>query len=355
MSVQIRTDLPLEKRLKEVASSASNDFPDRNVAYWPRYETIKGWIAAEYYQSAGTGLALHGERYTRHDISHVDDVIDMAGRLLGYDSGDTNALFYTLRPYEVYVLLFSILLHDAGNAQGREAHEKQPKAIIAATNSILRQHVTETKLIASIAEAHGGRAPDGGKDTISKIVSDEEIKIGPIGVRARLLAAVLRLADELSENHHRADPQALKQPYNPPQSAIHNLYCTIIDPKVDYKSRTIYLNFSIPKDRLAEEFVLKPKSRKKILLVDYISERVEKCDLERRYCNRFMYPVIYDRIRVTLEIFDDDEYTVLEKISLELADEGYPNSPKALKFIDPRFDGQSLRLRYGHPVAELVK
>lgn len=287
-------------------------------------------------------MALQGERYTRHDMSHVDDVIDAAGRLLGYGSNVADSLFEALSPYEIYVLLFAILLHDAGNARQREEHEKQPRSIIARMGALPRLLPTELRLIAMIAEAHGGHTPEGSKDTIRNLIPEDVINIGPLSIRARMLAAVLRLADELSENPHRADPQALVEPYNPPQSAIHNVYCTVIDTRIEYSARTIYLSFSLRRGHLEEEFVLGPRSRKRILLVDYIAGRVEKYNRERQYCSRFMWPLVYDRIRVKLEIYNQDD-VLLEKLSLELADEGYPNATRPLRTYEPRFDGEVLR------------
>jgi HD superfamily phosphodiesterase len=121
-------------------------------------------------------LSLHGQRYTRHDISHVDDVIAMVGRLLGLEVG---GVADALEPYELYVLLFAVLLHDAGNARTRKNHEKEPKAIIARMGSVAGVEPVERKLIASIAEAHGGRTKDGDKDTIRKVI---QLDIENIGV-----------------------------------------------------------------------------------------------------------------------------------------------------------------------------
>jgi exopolyphosphatase/pppGpp-phosphohydrolase len=152
----------------------------------------------------------------------VDDVIAMVGRLLGLEVG---GVADALEPYELYVLLFAVLLHDAGNARTRKNHEKEPKAIIARMGSVAGVEPVERKLIASIAEAHGGRTKDGDKDTIRKVIQLDIENIGGLSVRSRLLAAALRLADELSENPQRADPQALIRPYQTPESVIHNLYC----------------------------------------------------------------------------------------------------------------------------------
>lgn len=349
LSVLIRTDLPLEKKLQAVSSQPNINFPDRNAVYWDRYCNIKQWIADNYYQSAGAGLALSGERYTRHDITHVDDVIVTAGILLGL--GTANSVAESLRPYELYVLLFAILLHDAGNARQREQHEKAPKAIIAAMGALAGLEPVERRLISSIAEAHGGRTSDGDKDTIRKLItSDEEMLPDQIAVRGRLLAASLRLADELSENPRRADPQALIPPYNPPESAIHNLYCKTIDVHIDYAAKTIRTKYSVTVDQLCEEFVEKKGSRRRILLVDYIASRVEKCDLERRYCARFLGPANYDRLIVELLVYDAADLRV-DSVSLELADEGYPKPTKKLiKSRQPLFDGATLRDRHA-PVA----
>ena len=343
--VIIQTNLPLEKRLQELASSGSSEFPDRSASYWLRYCQIKQWIADEYYQSAGAGLALQGERYTRHDISHVDDVIEKAGELLGWGSKAREPLFMGLHPYEVYVLLFAILLHDAGNALQRAEHEKQPKHIINAMGALSGVQAVERRLIASVAEAHGGRAPDGDKDTISKIIAKDVYNIGRLEVRARMLAAILRLADELAENPTRADPQAIRKPYNPPESAIHNVYCTAVTGRVDYEARAIFLNYLVTIEQLSEEFVPKKGSRKRVLLVDYISERVQKCDCERRYCNRFMPFSRYERINVNLEVLNNEDASI-ETISAVIADEGYPDASKSLKIHNPRFDGVVLRNAY---------
>ncbi|MBF0448831.1 MAG: hypothetical protein HQL67_11575 [Magnetococcales bacterium] len=350
MSVIIKTDLPLEKLLEEKSTDPNNGFPDRNVSYWHRYVGIKQWIADTYYQNAGSGLALEGERFTKHDIFHVDDVIEAAGHLLGDKANGTTQKFIinTLTPYEIYVLLFAILLHDAGNAKRRDGHEKEPKGIIAEMGEAKSGlNPIERKLIASIAEAHGGRTKDGSKDTIPAVISSKSTSIGQLEVRSRMLAAVLRFADELAENPRRADDQALKKPYDPPESAIHNLYCKIIDTKIDYCSRQISLNYLFGKDRLKEEFLYEMGSCKKIFLVDYISGRIEKCDRERRYCSKFMSPdgFGFDRIRVSLEIHDENDETI-EKISLELSDEGYPDSSLCIREKEPQFDGKSLKEKY---------
>jgi hypothetical protein len=178
--------------------------------YFEKYCEIKRFLAANYYEVAGAGLALEGERFTKHSIDHVDDVIRQAGHLVGLGTPIPDAAYTKLLPYETYVFLLAILLHDAGNASGRSGHEKAPRMILEELGRISGLADVEKRLIASIAQAHGGRTTSGDKDTIANIVQDEQSNIGNIVVHGRRLAALVRLADELSENPNRADPETIK-------------------------------------------------------------------------------------------------------------------------------------------------
>ena len=349
MAVLIQTNLPLEDWLREKASNSSHSFPNRAANYFERYVLIKQYLADAYYASAGAGLARSGERFTRHDIGHVDDVIQIAGELIGFGSGARSPLYMEFEPYEVFVLLLSTLLHDAGNAAGRRGHERAPKEILLELGPIIDLESPERRLIASIAEAHGGRSPSGDRDTIETIIQQSEPKIGVAKVRARRLAALLRFADELSENPRRADPQALKEPYDPPKSAVHNLYCKIINATIDYVGRSVAMEYSLEKTRLAEEFLLRDNGQlQNILLVDYIALRLEKTEQERRYCNRFLSNFAsYDRIRVKLSIFDS--YDLIDELGLVLEDRGYPSVSNLIRQTQPEFDGLRLRDKHMEP------
>jgi exopolyphosphatase/pppGpp-phosphohydrolase len=251
--------------------------------------------------------------------------------------------YIELRPYEIYVLLMAALLHDAGNARGRAAHEQRIGDIIRDFGSVGQVPPVERRLIASIARAHGGKLQDGDKDTITKVITSELAHIDNITIRPRRLAAVVRLADELSENHRRADAQALKKPYDAPQSVLHNLYCEVINTNIRAESHSVSITFSIDKDLLAEEFPLQEgEQSRSVLVVDYIAERLDKTELERRYCNRFLGNFAScDLITVTLEVMDDD--VIVDKISVELTDSGYPSLSTPVKKLQPDFDGAKLR------------
>jgi hypothetical protein len=78
---RVRTDVALETHLAKVAGTQGQDFPVPSFNYFEKYCEIKRFLAANYYEVAGAGLALEGERFTKHSIDHVDDVIRQAGHL----------------------------------------------------------------------------------------------------------------------------------------------------------------------------------------------------------------------------------------------------------------------------------
>jgi metal-dependent HD superfamily phosphatase/phosphodiesterase len=115
--------LPLEKRLSEAASSLSGDFPTPQTDYFKRYQSVKEWLCNHVYKNIGAALSTDGGIYTDHGEDHFDEVIRYAGLMVGAE--EQTCIPDRLTPYEAYVLLMAILLHDAGNMFGRTGHEKK--------------------------------------------------------------------------------------------------------------------------------------------------------------------------------------------------------------------------------------
>lgn len=350
------TPLPLEEVLQRHAEEKTYHFPDRATNYYDRYRQIKDWLTRNIFRNAGAGLAAdEGIYYTQHDAGHVDDVIQSAGHILGVrdflepKAGSFESAVTKLEPYEVYVLLVAILLHDAGNAQGRDGHERRAFQYLNEMGAVSGSDTVEKRLIAKIARAHGGRLVRHGKDTITGGIEAAKSDIQGAKVRPRLLAAILRLADEISEGATRANEVALKKPYKSPAAVIHNLYCKVVHVSLDVADMSISMHFDIDKSLLHERFDCDGQPT---YLIDYIAGRLEKCNRERIYCNRFMAEVIrFEKIRVSLEITDGEND--LDHISLQIQDEGYPAEQKLIRDYDSKFDGTVLAARYA-PVEDAL-
>ncbi|WP_113049282.1 HD domain-containing protein [Hyphomicrobiales bacterium] len=342
MTVHIKADWPLEKLLQESASGNTSAFPDAGINYFNRYVEIKQKVADKYYQATGTGLGAGGHRFTKHDIGHVDDVIRTAGHFIGVGQAEQSR-FNRLEPFEIFVLLYAILLHDAGNAYGREKHEARPFGIMKDLGALCPLDSAQKLLVASIAQAHGGKAADNTKDTIPAAVKLEVSAIENLNVHGRRLAAVLRMADELSENTRRADEIALEDPKHP--SYLPNFYCKTIGTNIHAQSGTITLTYTLFKEHLMQKHGDPENNNKQTYIIDYIKKRILKCDQERRYCNRFLHAFAYmPFLRANIDIFDD--HTMIEQIPVDLSDAGYPDVDRTISEKISRLNGNNLKRRF---------
>ena len=344
MPENISVSSPLEQLLKKTVRTQGGKFPRRNGTYFDHYTSIKQRLADKYYAVTGAALAQTGDRYTKHDISHVDDVIDTAGQLLGFGQESHNPAHKNLEPYEVFVLLLAILLHDAGNAVRRKGHETKAAEILREVATATGLNTLEHRIISSIAQAHGGEMPDGNKDTITDLIREAEPNIGTIKIHARRLAALVRLADELSENYTRADEVAIEEPGTPDVSLLANYYCLVINPRIDFVGKSVHLAFHVDVKLLPRMFKIPTGSgqTEDIMFIDYIADRLEKCERERRYCNRFLAGFAsFDRIRAKLVIMDNDRE--IDTVPVDLEEVGYPSLSKTVKELEPKFDACELR------------
>src|ERR1700683_1319472 len=109
------------------------------------------------------------------------------------------------------------------------------------------------------------------------------------------------------------------------------------------KERSITIEFHIHKTYLNVTYPIRyDQGIARIFLVDYIAARIDKLEQERRYCNRFVWDfVAYDRCRLCLKIFEQDEE--VRSLGIELADVGYPTLSMPVKKREPKFDGVFLR------------
>ena len=80
-----------------------------------------------------------------------------------------------------------------------------------------------------------------------------------------------------------------------------------------------------------------------IYLIDFVMERLDKINLERSYCSRFMYDAVkVDCIRANVSICSNEDLNLLHEKSFELRDEGYPQTKISIKDKHPDWDGTSL-------------
>lgn len=334
--------LPLENILYQKKDNRE-DFPNKTSTfnYFDRYQNIKKWLIDNIYKNIGAAMADDGFIFTSHDLEHHEAVIRTAGKLLGVDKSNGD---FSLRPYETYLLLTAILLHDAGNVYGRDDHEKKPFQILQQMKDIAGDDNFEKKLIANIAEAHSGEISPGNKDTISALLSIDSVEIGDTRTNAQRLAAILRFADEISENRERAAKFLVKDQAMSKKSEVYHKYAmSIVSVSIRPDEGVISIRMSLTIDDLLNKY---GNGKDDVFLIDEIRGRLEKMKLEHTYCSRFMRAIVpIDTINVDIEVYDDT-YELCDKFSIRLEESGYPVQYNYILNEHPNLNGEALSVKY---------
>lgn len=319
-------DRSLEKTLGKLCSDNPSELPFDNhkYSYFSRYSEMAAKLDRDYHVHVQAGsTAVDGGMLTDHGPDHIRTVIQRAAAIL-----DNSKNQYRLLGYEIYLLLCAIHFHDLGNIHGRDKHEARITEMMAHVSEYLGDSF-EKNVIRQIAAAHGGKVGDD-QDTISYLLPIEPLN--GIDVRPRMLAAILRFADELADDHYRANKALQRLNSIPKSSEIFHKYASCLHSvMVRDECQSIELNYSISVNDLNEKFPKFNKITKRysnVYIVDEILNRLFKMYKERIYCNRFMIPAvniqsISVKIRSTKSSQQIGER--LPEIAFRLEDAGYPS------------------------------
>lgn len=329
-----------------IASQPEKDFPPSGgSAYNVRLEHATGILNEQVHPHVGTGAALaDGGFLTDHGPEHIDTVIRRASSLLAHPANT----FPQFSAYEIYILLLAIHFHDVGNIFGREEHETQHARVMRQLENIVGNEMVERQAILRIAQVHGGRI-NGNKDTISSLMKKDFVLGYPI--RYRALAALLRFADELADDCHRAARYAINLGVIPTESEVFHAYAkSLHSVVVDPSNSIIRLCYSFLRTDATRRYGKKGKNNQtdQVYLLDEIYERTIKMHFERMYCMRFLREVIQiDAIEVSIDVYEDENSPspCVDTIGYKLQEEGYPQKdedppPLVQEFCpDIAFDG----------------
>jgi hypothetical protein len=295
---------------------------NKKINYFAHYSKLKEYLIAKVHNEVTIGANLQNQKelLNDHGLSHIEKVIERASNLVDCKGCQ-------LGPFEIYILLSAIQLHDVGNFYGREDHEIMLQEIMLKAGESCGRDDIERILIKKIAQAHGGKARGvrDANDTIGQLSITEPLADGV--VRPRAIASILRFADELSDDKSRANTMLLKEGKLPKRSEVFHAYATCLETVlVKHNERSVELHFRIPKEFLIRKY---GKSDGEVYLLDEIYDRVMKVHRERIYCMRYCRRLIeIDNILAYIDFFSnfiDD--TLFPRITLSLSDSGYPIMP----------------------------
>ena len=281
------------------------------------YETLRKRVAAIHRDVTAGAASADGGLLTDHGPEHIKTVIARASQL-------SNAEKCDLLDYEVFLLLTAVHLHDVGNIHGRKGHQLTAKDVADWLDMVISPDEIVRWTIVQIAAAHtAGDSSE--KDTIGRLQT--ELYILNKCVRPRLLAAILRFADELADERSRANRYLLDLGEVPQSSEVFHAFAHALHTvTINHDSREIELHFEIQVCDAVRQF---GKQDAEVYLLDEILTRTGKLHLERIYAMLFMRDWIpINAIRVFIEVYDDGLEAV-EKVGYRLAEHGYPDEPEA--------------------------
>ena len=325
---------PLVLFLREKATN-DKSFPYTDVDYHRRFENIDFYLNRKVHPIVNQGAAVQGDGWlTDHGIRHITTVIRRAGDLV-INNGSS-----TLTPYEAFLLLTAIHFHDVGNVFGRDRHEQQITTVMKTmSDDLIGTNGLERRLIRNIAMAHGGYADSDGdnKDTIGRLFwrhppdSQEP--------RVQFLAALLRFADELADDHTRTSRFLFKNQLLQTSEIYHIYADRLRHVTVRLDERSVRLQFELDVEHVTTLYQKGPGD--KVYLYDEIVRRCLKMHRENIYCNRFMQPYVsIDRIDVDISITKDHYMHIVKSITFSLVQRGYPDRP--LTFAEAAPDAAQL-------------
>ena len=322
----------LVRILEDVSNDTNHADHEIGKALKTNFRSMESYFFSELHPQVDAGLAISNlienteqelpDIFTIHGCRHIIDVIDsidkIAESIASHDSSRS------LNVQEAYILLCAAHLHDAGNIWGRNEHPLKSQCIIRQHKDLFYGTASRQDIF-DVARVHGGISERFGDDTFRELNSDNSVY-----PRLSLLASILRLGDELSENERRV-PNNLIQGF-----------------KTSNKSQLAYLyaqsfnGFSLQRDTLSVNLRLYPEqylyegssATDGDSFIDFLERKINKIEKETRYCSLYGRPYLDIRnIQICIDIYESSAPSLLKDsklISLDLRS-GYPSDLSKLE------------------------
>lgn len=254
-----------------------------------KYKTISDQLYKWVHPEVGVGSVISDNSLlTNHGSDHIKTLIGRATQFV------ENNPFCTLSPFEVYLLLMAIHVHDVGNILGRQGHDFNAQVITEKLKvaGIVGQDDLTWDYIYRIAVTHKGYRID--------LLPDKDY-LYEIPFRPRLLAGMLKFADELAENFSRASKINVDLGNVPKENLLYHVFACAINSIVpDPDSKEITMIFNVDEEQLSTQY---QKDKQRTFLIDEIYLRTLKTYSEKVYCLKFLRPYVnFETIKVTINI-----------------------------------------------------
>lgn len=254
---------------------------------YSRYSVLKDYLLKNVYTYWGQSFPGGND----HGPEHIARVLEYLDKLLGPNAARA------LNVYELFLAMMAILYHDVGVLRQRDKHADISKWFLEQEEKsyIFGEH--DRGIIAAAVVSHSS----------SKNIEEELsgfLETEPIGghtVRPRVIAALVRFADELDEDHRRANSTAAEFLPLPERSKRYWDFCRrVIGIDLKQSDRQIHFNVQFEDEDVGRILADDEGGRS---FVSWFAEKLAKINRERGVVNKFLPPEIrYYSIHVFVKL-----------------------------------------------------
>lgn len=241
---------------------------------------------------------------------------------------------------DTLILLNALIWHDIGNMYHREGHAELVRKCLDVISPYFLYDEHLKQYICQVAEAHSGQ------NGIEMIIPDSHASDSYQGtdIHLQFLAAVLRIADEIDEDHRRAKPNEWDSLELVPEENRRFWYFSKANSSIQINNEQGNIGFVswiciesyIPKSEFEMKFVTNEGE------IDALTEyfrRIHKIEAERSTCNKYLntfYHPGIEGIRIRLLTHEKGESpTASQSFEFEISDTfGFDEMISSGQYVD---------------------
>ena len=316
------------ERLKLAAENQADKDHAEADEYYKKFRAMETTFFAEVHPSIDVGLAISETQiaqgsvpniFTGHGSSHISDLIKSMDKLTEAIVQDKHNELTIL---EAYILLCAAHVHDAANVEKREDHPAQCRDTLKKYKTLFAPIAIQQ--IYNVASVHGGKHEEFGKDTFRGL--NEDNTNSP---RLPLLAALLKLGDELSESPSRVHTNVLEKHEHSERSKLANAYAKSFA-SFELRQETLFLTYNVyPNERNLKVIALEGPST----FWDFLEYKINVLEDESRYCSQYGRPMLnISKLSIIIRTYKDELPSPVDsslRFELSLI-HGYPDTKTPL-------------------------
>jgi hypothetical protein len=258
---------------------ASHEKDNRELVgenFFTRYNLAKDRLLKLHYTRTAGGFREGND----HGPQHILRVLGYLDRILGKPG------IKLLDPYELFLTAMSVLYHDIGLTHQRKKHAEISAYLLKTEKSgiVFQPHDKE---FMTVAITNHSSSQD-----IKKYCErfDDIEYVGSHKVRIRLVAALVRLADELDEDHYRALEDIREILPLPEGSMFYWVFNQRVQSVVPLRpNKCIQITMSLDNEDHTQTFTVDGQMRS---FIELAMEKIIKINKEREYCSGFFPDIL---------------------------------------------------------------